>query len=792
MVKLNRGIIFGKQPFLFKERLFIDKITLMKRILLLSLLLITTFFTAQTYTLGSGTNSNGTTSYPTPYGNWYEGSKHQMLVLASELNSIGITAGDISSLAFNVENANGIALQNFTIRIKEVSRTSWNGSSEDFETGLTTVFSTISFTETNGWNTHAFSTPFTWDGVSNLLIETCFNNSSYTNNATVYYSSTSFNSVLYVRRDEQGVCSISQNDFNFFSSNNRPNMRFEWVAPNTPPVTDFTSSAVTSCSGTIGFLDQSSGNPTSWLWNFGDGSSSTLQNPIHTYTTSGTYSVSLIATNQFGNTTETKNNFISISLNAPTPIANSCIPITQDGSVGFGITNVTFNTINETTGDASEGYTDNTCSQTTVFAGQTYPISIEHSTPTFHNCAAWIDYNNNGVFEEPSERIITNSSTLTTTGNITISSVAVLNTPLRMRVSADYDLNAVPTPCTNLTYGQAEDYTIIVELDPNPPTAEFSVSSLMNCDGEVYFSDLSTNVPTSWSWDFGDGNNSIEQNPTHVYTSDGVYSVSLTVTNQFGSSTSTQTNLINVNFSDQLVAAQCMPQTLGHCCGYGIYSVDFNNGGIQNFTDGAEEGYQDYSCQYNDSVEGGLSYPFSIRTGSQNPQDTRIWVDFNNNGDFESSEQVFESLNAYNPSGNITIPPSGVVWDTALRMRVLSDEVGGSLDGCTDLTRGQVEDYYLKISESEVDISSVNELDEVLLSLYPNPTQNRVTIQSSGVAMSRVSVFNLIGKEIILINFNNNTLTSTIDLNNYADGTYLVQVGLVNGSTQLHKIIVSK
>ena len=52
-----------------------------------------------------------------------------------------------------------------------------------------------------------------------------------------------------------------------------------------PPVASFTASTTSSCSsGTVQFTDNSTNSPTSWSWNFGDGGTSTLQNPSHTYT----------------------------------------------------------------------------------------------------------------------------------------------------------------------------------------------------------------------------------------------------------------------------------------------------------------------------------------------------------------------------------------------------------------------------------------------------------------------------------------------------------------------------
>ena len=65
----------------------------------------------------------------------------------------------------------------------------------------------------------------------------------------------------------------------------------------------------------INFTDQSTGNISSWLWVFGDGSSSTLQNPVHTYNQTGSYTVSLTINGPDGSDTETKTNYIIVSDN---------------------------------------------------------------------------------------------------------------------------------------------------------------------------------------------------------------------------------------------------------------------------------------------------------------------------------------------------------------------------------------------------------------------------------------------------------------------------------------------
>jgi len=71
----------------------------------------------------------------------------------------------------------------------------------------------------------------------------------------------------------------------------------------------------------VTFTDTSDASPIRWLWNFGDGTNSTEQNPVHTYTTAGTYNVSLRAWNDLGSDTMEKTGYITVRLPAP-PVAN--------------------------------------------------------------------------------------------------------------------------------------------------------------------------------------------------------------------------------------------------------------------------------------------------------------------------------------------------------------------------------------------------------------------------------------------------------------------------------------
>jgi PKD repeat protein len=101
-----------------------------------------------------------------------------------------------------------------------------------------------------------------------------------------------------------------------------------------PPVANFTASATSGTGSlTVNFSDTSTGSISSRSWNFGDGTSSTAQNPAHTYAAPGTYTVSLTVTGPGGSDTETKGNYINV--------ASTSTGGTSGGSTGGTTTNST-------------------------------------------------------------------------------------------------------------------------------------------------------------------------------------------------------------------------------------------------------------------------------------------------------------------------------------------------------------------------------------------------------------------------------------------------------------------
>ncbi len=98
------------------------------------------------------------------------------------------------------------------------------------------------------------------------------------------------------------------------------------------------------------------------------------------------------------------------------------------------------------------------------------------------------------------------------------------------------------------TFGRGLWKTPLEEAIVEVPVADFSTNTSTVCQfTNISFNDLSTGHPISWTWDFGDGSpNSNLQNPTHLFSTAGTFTVSLTVSNNAGTSTETKEGYITV------------------------------------------------------------------------------------------------------------------------------------------------------------------------------------------------------------------------------------------------------
>lgn len=188
--------------------------------------------------VGTENNSNSFTSPPFIYGDWYKSGKCQMLFTSDELQALGYTAGKITSLAWEVDTIHPSASTqycDFTVMIGCTNITSLDSMAN----GLVQVYTSAYDTVHLGWNEVTLDAPYQWDGISNLIVQVCFNNihcqTSYTYNTPTKYSNTAFNSYVYSRSDIIDQCSATS--FGGALAK-RPNTRFGICSPSggMPPI----------------------------------------------------------------------------------------------------------------------------------------------------------------------------------------------------------------------------------------------------------------------------------------------------------------------------------------------------------------------------------------------------------------------------------------------------------------------------------------------------------------------------------------------------------------------------
>lgn len=184
--------------------------------------------TGNTLTVGTGT---GTTAVA-PYGTYYMDEKVQFILTKADLVNAGYSSTNnvLRSLAFNVASASTQAMNAFTIKMRHTTSASFSSTSFFASTNMTTVFSG-NVTAVTGWNTHTFSTPFNYNGTDNVIVEICWNNSSYTTDSKVYSTTLTTNNTLYTKADVTtgGICGNTTGTL----STARPNMKLYFSGSST-------------------------------------------------------------------------------------------------------------------------------------------------------------------------------------------------------------------------------------------------------------------------------------------------------------------------------------------------------------------------------------------------------------------------------------------------------------------------------------------------------------------------------------------------------------------------------
>lgn len=282
------------------------------------------------------------------------------------------------------------------------------------------------------------------------------------------------------------------------------------------PQAGFTADAQLSCDGEVSFADLTLNNPTSWTWDFGDGSTAGIQNPTHVYGEDGVYTVSLEACNDLGCDTFTIEDYITVDF-ASTFCDTIQIPIFDvlevDGCNGVLL---------DTGGDGP--YQPGTNGTVSIVVPEAAQIVLEFSEFNYQDFGIPGSGDFITIYDGPntsSPIIGTYSGSLLPNGGIVSSSGGAIT----IQEQAQFG---------GFGEGFVLNWSCITPDTPPVPTFSFTVVDA--CTGLIEFTDETGNFPNEWSWNFGDGsgNFSLEQDPTYSFPQSGTYPVSMTACNIAG------------------------------------------------------------------------------------------------------------------------------------------------------------------------------------------------------------------------------------------------------------------
>lgn len=201
-------------------------------------------------TLGTQVATSGTTGV-SPYNYYWESRKVQMVYTAAEITAAGGVAGNISRIAWDVSQVAGGTLTNYRIRMKHTALTSLTALDE---TGYTVVYGPTNLTtaiiSTTGFTDLNLTTPFNWNGTSNIIVDVCWGvNAGFSGTGQVWMYGSSSGSRRSVQSSTASQCGSTAAGTNGF---NKARMRlFMAVNPCSPPSTQ-TVTAITGTTATLG------------------------------------------------------------------------------------------------------------------------------------------------------------------------------------------------------------------------------------------------------------------------------------------------------------------------------------------------------------------------------------------------------------------------------------------------------------------------------------------------------------------------------------------------------------
>ncbi len=390
---------------------------------------------------------------------------------------------------------------------------------------------------------------------------------SLKNPSATYFSPGTYNIKLVIK-NASGADSITKQNY---------------IIVHPKPVVDFTLTDSTGCFPLkVNFTNKtttSSGSILKYSWDFGDGTTSELTHPSHTYTSAGNFTVTLRVTNSFGCVeTISKNKLVNTSNGVKAEFTNTspgvcASPVTiqfSNTSTGTGILNYKWNFgdgNSSTLKDPQHTYTkDGTYSVSLITASSLGCIDTVIKANLVSIGTVNSSFNTSGAICE-GNAIQFNNTSLPIPGKSTWyfgdgTTSTAIHPKKTFTAAGTYIIKLVND------FGGCKDSVSKSIIIKSKPVTNFSVNKTTGCQVPftVNFSNTSTGAQT-YVWNFGDGNTSSAANPVHTYTKTGNFTVRLISTNSNGcSDTVTKAQYIKIQepsiVLNNLPALGCIPVTI--------------------------------------------------------------------------------------------------------------------------------------------------------------------------------------------------------------------------------------
>lgn len=321
------------------------------------------------------------------------------------------------------------------------------------------------------------------------------------------------------------------------------------------------------------------------------------------------------------------------------------------------------------------------------------------------------------------------------------------------------------------------------------PVASFSAANTTICqNNSVTFTDQSTNIPTSWAWNFGDGQTSTSQNPSHTFATAGTYTVALTATNTGGSNTSTMTNYITVNAS--VVPAVSISSSAATVCpGTSVLlTANPTNGGTPSYSwtvDGSVVGTADtYSAVFTN----GQAVVCTMTSNAACASTTNATSATFNTGVYTVAPvtitEITGNLNSSATSGNQWFEQSTGIIVSATGASYTPTATGNYYSIVTDANGCNATSNVLNFIYTDVIENSLN----YPIRVYPNPSIGMVNISFQNSVNGLLKIEDYTGKVVYNEKINQkNGSAITIDMSDFSNGIYFI-----NLDNQKYKIILNK